>query len=126
MCLLDSVVTWSDEAIVCRATSHLRADNPLRRNGRLAAVCGIEYVLQAAAVHGALRGGGVQPPGYLASLRMQSLAADPIDDPALGALLAEARCEHAGDTGLIYQIALRGEDGRTLLAGRATIILGPP
>jgi predicted hotdog family 3-hydroxylacyl-ACP dehydratase len=123
MCLLDSVVSWSVEAIACRATSHLRPDNPLRRRGRLAAVCGIEYALQAAALHGALRGGGPQPPGYLASLRMSHLAPDPIDDPALGALLAEARHEHGGDTGLIYAITLRAEDGRILLDGRATIIL---
>lgn len=123
MCLLDSVAAWSQDAITCRATSHLRADNPLRRNGMVAVVCGIEYVLQAAAVHGALRGGGPQPPGYLASLRMDSIATGRLDDPALGDLLAEARCEHGSQTGLIYAIALRAADGRLLLEGRATIIL---
>jgi predicted hotdog family 3-hydroxylacyl-ACP dehydratase len=124
MCLLDSVVSWSEGAILCIATSHLSPANPLRRNGRLSAVCGIEYALQAAALHGALRGGRPQPPGYLAALRMNSLSPDPIDDPAFGALLAEARLEHGDDTGLIYAIGLRTEGGRTLLDGRATIILG--
>ncbi len=123
MCLLDSVISWSADAIACRATSHLRPDNPLRRQGRLAALCGIEYALQAAALHGALRGGGPQPPGYLASLRMNSLTTAPIDDPALGALIAEAHHAHGDDTGLIYAITLRAEDGRILLDGRATIIL---
>ena len=126
MCLLDSVLSWSDEAIACRATSHLSPGNPLRRNGRLASVCGIEYPLQAAALHGALRDGAGQPPGYLASLRLHRLAAHPIDDPALGALRAEARCEHAGAAGLVYAIALRAVDGGCLLEGRATIILTRP
>ncbi len=70
MCLLASVADWSEDAISCRATSHLDPANPLRSRGRLPAVAGIEYALQAAAVHGALRGGAPQPPGYLAALRM--------------------------------------------------------
>jgi predicted hotdog family 3-hydroxylacyl-ACP dehydratase len=54
MCLLDRVLRWSAEDIVCGASSHLLPDNPLRRDGRLGAICGIEYGLQAAALHGAL------------------------------------------------------------------------
>lgn len=123
MCLLDSVDAWSQDMITCRATSHLWPDNPLRRDGMLAVLCGVEYALQAAALHGALRGGGPQPPGYLASLRMNSIAAGRLDDPALGDLLAEARCEHGSQAGLIYAIALRSAQGNLLLDGRATIIL---
>lgn len=123
MCLLDSVVEWSADAIACRATSHLDPANPLRRNGRLGAVCGIEYALQAAALHGALRGGAPQPPGWLAALRMTYLTPEPLDDPALGTLLAEARREHGDAAGLLYGITLRAEDGRVLLDGRATIVL---
>ncbi len=126
MCLLESVVSWSADAIRCRAVSHLHPDNPLRRAGRLAPVCGIEYALQAAALHGALRGGGPQPPGYLASLRMNSLVDGRLDDPDLGALLAAARCEHGDSTGLIYGIRLSAADGRILLDGRAAIILQRP
>jgi predicted hotdog family 3-hydroxylacyl-ACP dehydratase len=126
MCLLESVVCWSADSITCRAVSHLRADNPLRRHGRLASLCGIEYTLQAAALHGALRGGGPQPPGYLAALRMTSLVDTALDDPALGVLHAAARCEHGDSTGLIYGIRLCSEDGEILLDGRATIILQRP
>ena len=126
MCLLDSVICWSEAAIACRTRSHLRPDNPLRRAGRLPGVCGVEYALQAAALHGALRSGGSQPPGYLASLRMTHLAPGPIDDPALGPLRAEAVREHGGPSGLIYAIALHAETGQLLLEGRATIILDPP
>jgi predicted hotdog family 3-hydroxylacyl-ACP dehydratase len=126
MCLLERVVSWSAESITCRAVSHLDPGNPLRRDGKLAPLCGIEYALQAAALHGALRGGGPQPPGYLAALRMSSLAGGRLDDPALGALLAEAQCEHGDSTGLIYRIRLCASDGRILLDGRATIILQRP
>jgi len=59
MCLLDRVLDWSAGEIVCAASSHLAPDNPLRRDGRLGAICGIEYGLQAAALHGALVRGGV-------------------------------------------------------------------
>ncbi len=123
MCLLASVATWSEDAIVCLATSHLDPDNPLRSHDRLPGVCGIEYALQAAAVHGALRGGGPQPPGYLAGLRMAQLTTARLDDPALGTLTAHARREHGDANGLLYAIRLEAADGRVLLDGRATIIL---
>ncbi len=123
MCLLDSVTAWSADAIACRATSHLSPANPLRRGGRLAMLCGIEYALQAAAAHGALRDGAPQPPGYLAALRMGRIAAGWLDDPGLGALAAHARREHGDAGGLLYDIRLTAEDGRTLLDGRATIVL---
>ncbi len=125
MCLLDSVVAWTAADIRCRAISHLDPANPLRRHGRLSALCGIEYALQAAAVHGALRAGTPQPPGYLAALRIATLAPDPLDDPALGVLEVGAVCEHGDSTGLIYGITLRAADGRLLLDGRATIVLSP-
>jgi predicted hotdog family 3-hydroxylacyl-ACP dehydratase len=54
MCLLDDVTAWSVADITCGASSHLSPDNPLRRSGRLGAISGIEYGLQAAALHGAL------------------------------------------------------------------------
>ena len=123
MCLLASVTHWSADAIECRATSHLDAANPLRRNGRLSALAGIEYALQAAALHGALRGGAPQPPGYLAALRMSCLAEGAIDDPAIGALAVHARREHGDANGMLYAIRATSQDGRTLLDGRATIIL---
>ena len=126
MCLLATVAEWSDQAITCHATSHLDPANPLRREGILPGVCGIEYALQAAAVHGALRGGGPQPPGYVASLRMTRLTAEPLDRPALGTLTARAMREHGDATGLLYAIRLEAADGEVLLDGRATIILQRP
>ena len=123
MCLLASVAAWSEDAITCLATSHLDPANPLRSRGRLPAVAGIEYALQAAAVHGALRGGAPQPPGFVASLRMADLAAGRLDDPALGTLCAYAQREHGDAKGLLYRIRLAAQDGRVLLDGRAAIML---
>ena len=123
MCLLDSVVTWTDMAIQCSAVSHLDPANPLRRDGQLSAVCGIEYALQAAAVHGALRSGTPQPLGYVAALRLTTLADGRLDDPALGVLAAGAVREHGDSSGFVYAISLHAADGRVLLEGRATVVL---
>ena len=72
MCLLEEVVMWDDESIVCTSNTHRDLDNPLRRNGRLSSVHAFEYGAQAIAVHGGLRAratGETAPPGYLAALR---------------------------------------------------------
>jgi predicted hotdog family 3-hydroxylacyl-ACP dehydratase len=74
MCLLDRALFWDADSIVCEADRHRDPANPLRRDGRLPAVCGVEYALQAMALHGALlASGAAQPAGYLSSLRDVSL-----------------------------------------------------
>jgi predicted hotdog family 3-hydroxylacyl-ACP dehydratase len=123
MCLLDAVESWSAEAIVCRATSHLDPTNPLRHGGKLGAVAGIEYGLQAAAAHGALLDHTPQPPGYLAGLRCVRLLRPRLDDPALDVLAVQAMLQFRDASGLIYEFALRSKSGEELVAGRATIIL---
>jgi predicted hotdog family 3-hydroxylacyl-ACP dehydratase len=125
MCLLDRVAAWTDADIVCHAVSHLDPTNPLRRQGRLSTVCGIEYALQAAAVHGALRGGAPQPPGRLVALRNVIIHRPRLDEAGGGRLRIEAEREHAGPAGLIYRFRLRAEDGGPLAEGRATIALPP-
>jgi predicted hotdog family 3-hydroxylacyl-ACP dehydratase len=124
MCLLDAVSSWSDAAITCRTRSHLSPDNPLRRHGRLNGVCGIEYGLQAAALHGALLGGRPQPAGYLAALRSVEILAARLDDPSLGMLDVSAQLEMQDAGGLIYGFRIQSTDGAVLLAGRATIVAG--
>lgn len=122
MCLLDRALHWDENDIVCMAISHRDAANPLRRDGVLPAICGVEYALQAMALHGALTGtDGPQPPGYLASLRGIELGVSRLDDIEddlrieASALTQEARS-------FIYSFrALAGS--RTLFAGQAAIIL---
>jgi predicted hotdog family 3-hydroxylacyl-ACP dehydratase len=123
MCLLDQVIRWTDSAITCHATSHLAENNPLRREGQLSAVCGIEYGLQTACLHGALSLGKPQPPGFLAALRNVQLLVRRLDDPAIGTLAIEAVRDLQSSAGLIYNFTLRSASGRSLILGRATIVL---
>jgi predicted hotdog family 3-hydroxylacyl-ACP dehydratase len=126
MCLLDGVTAWSETSILCHARSHLDATNPLRRNGLLSMVCGLEYAFQAAALHGALRGGAPQPAGWLAGLRNVIIHQPRLDDPAVGRLRIEAVMEHCDPVGLVYGFCLRADSGDTLAEGRATIVLPRP
>jgi predicted hotdog family 3-hydroxylacyl-ACP dehydratase len=123
MCLLDEVTGWCDATITCRTRSHIASDNPLRRHGRLNGICGVEYGLQAAALHGALVAGGPRPAGYLAALRSVEILAARLDDPSFGTLDVSARLELRDVGGQIYCFRIGSGDGTTLLSGRATIAL---
>lgn len=124
MVLLDAVVAWDAASIRCRTRSHLAPGNPLRRDGRLAAICGVEYGLQAAALHGAMLAGGVaQRAGYVARLRDVLLHVDVLDDPALGVLAVEATLQRQESGGLLYALALADTHRRPLLEARAIIAL---
>jgi predicted hotdog family 3-hydroxylacyl-ACP dehydratase len=129
MCLLDAALRWDRTDILCRATSHLAPDNPLRRQGRLGAACGIEYGLQAAALHGALRaldaGAPPPPPGWFAALRRVELRVHRLDVAAFGPLAVSARLEGAQPGGMVYGFVVRAATGRLLLCGRASIVLPP-
>ena len=126
MCLIDEVVAWDARGILCRSCTHLDSDNPLRRAGVLGMVCGIEYGLQAAALHGALREDGArQPPGYLAGLREVTIEGGRLDEPALGTLEIAATLELDELSGLIYRFRVSSAAGATLVLGRGTIMLTP-
>ena len=127
MCLLDRVAGWTAVAITCTATSHLDPANPLRRSGMLATLCGAEYGLQAAALHGALLAGGTpQTAGYLAALRELEIFSPRLDSAEHGRLTVEARWERQDTSGLIYAILLSAESGRPLLRARGAIALPRP
>jgi predicted hotdog family 3-hydroxylacyl-ACP dehydratase len=126
MCLLDGVLSWSATQIRCVSESHRAMDNPLRRDGRLRAPCGVEYAAQAMAIHGALTAGetaGVNPPrvGYLASLRAVTVHADRLDQLP-GPLAVEAERLGGNADRAIYGFTLRYAD-RVLLNGRAAVAL---
>lgn len=123
MCLLDSVVEWNEQRIRCVAGSHREPGNPLRSHGRLAAACGIEYAAQAMAVHGALLAPQQARPrlGFLASVRNVTQHVGRLDDIAAD-LTVEAERFSSDGNNVLYDFALRAE-GRTLLEGRAAVIL---
>jgi predicted hotdog family 3-hydroxylacyl-ACP dehydratase len=123
MCLLDQVLSWDDACIRCLASTHRDEHNPLRREGRLRAVCGVEYAAQAMALHGGLRSGRGAPPrlGYLASVREVNCLVAYLDQVA-GDLLVEAEQLLAEGSRVIYGFAVHG-DGLELLSGRAAVVL---
>ena len=130
MCLLDCVRQWDEQAILCEATSHRDAGNPLRAHGRLGSACGIEYAAQAMAMHGALmaesalaRGHTPQRPraGYLVSVRGVTLHVDRLDE-RLENLVIEAK-RLSGDSGtVLYAFTIRAA-AVVLLEGRAAVVL---
>ena len=133
MCLLDEVLSFDGDSIVCRAASHRDAPHPLRDGGVLPAICGIEYAAQAMAVHGALvanevdkaagkrsteaRGRG----GMLAAARDVMLNVERLDDIA-DDLLVSARKLVAHNRRLLYEFTLHA-GGRELARGRAAVVL---
>lgn len=123
MCLLETVGAWDAEGIRALALSHRDPAHPLRRaDGVLPAVCGLEYALQAMALHGALLAGGApQRAGYLSSLRGVELAVARLDDVP-GPLLVSATALASESRGFIYRFAVEG-GGRLLLSGQAAVIL---
>ena len=126
MCLLDGIETWDADHIVCRATSHLRADNPLRDDSGLRALCAIEYGAQAIAAHAALLGrddGQRVTEGVLASLRNVTMTLSHLDE-LKGALTILATLQLTHQQGRIYDVTVTG-DGRTVLTGRLAVMLAP-
>ena len=123
MCLLDVVEAWGQETIRCRASSHRAADNPLRAHGRLGAACGIEYVAQAMAAHGALQASPDQPAptaGFLVSVRGVTMQVARLDDIA-DDLIVEANCIMSSENNILYQFRVSAGN-RMLLEGRAAVV----
>ena len=124
MCLLDTVEQWDDTGILCTAASHRDAMNPLRRDNRLEAICGLEYAAQAMAVHVGLLEqwkGRRLSMGYLGAVKNLTLRTTRLDD-VKGDLTVQAT-RLVGEVGsCIYAFRLSAER-QELLDGRASIFL---
>lgn len=123
MCLLGGVVSWDASRIRCTSRSHRDPHNPLRADGRLPALCAIEYAAQAMAVHGGLAGSISAPPraGFLASVRGVIINRDRFDDLE-DELIVDAE-KILGDEGrVIYQFAVQA-GGLPIVSGRAAVVL---
>jgi predicted hotdog family 3-hydroxylacyl-ACP dehydratase len=122
MCLLDRATYWDAACIRCTAMSHLALDNPLRRDGLLRTLAGIEYAAQAMALHGALlQGEPAVHAGYLVSVR-NARCAIPLLDGVQAMLEIDAERLAANGTDISYAFALRA-GGQELLSARATVVL---
>jgi predicted hotdog family 3-hydroxylacyl-ACP dehydratase len=125
MCLLDAVEQWDETSIICKTASHRDATNPLRRDDRLEAVCGLEYAAQAMAVHvGLLEERGRKHPiavGYLGAVRNLTLRATRLDDVKEDLTVRATRLVGQASS-FIY--TFRVSAGRQeLLDGRASIFV---
>lgn len=121
MCLLDGVLEWDERRVLCRASSHRDARNPMRVAQQLPAACGIEYGAQAMAVHGALLSRGPLRPGVLASIRAVRLRAARLDD-VVGELRVAAERLSGEDDHVLYAFSVACDAGE-LLSGRAAVVL---
>ena len=126
MCLLERVEEWDETEIRCVTDTHRQADNPLRRENRLAAVHLVEYGAQAMAVHCGLydrkHGRPTGKPGVLVAVRNIQLAVARFDDVA-SPLHVNARRLVADASGWLYGFEIEG-DGKILASGRVAVM--PP
>ena len=125
MCLLDAVEQWDETSIICKTASHRDATNPLRRDDRLEAVCGLEYAGQAMAVHvGLLEERGKKhmiAVGYLGAVKNLTLRAGRLDDVKEDLTVQATRLVGQASS-FIY--TFRVSAGRQeLLDGRASIFV---
>ena len=122
MCLLEEVLAWDENAITCRAVSHRDPANPLRRQGGLAAIIGVEYAAQAVAVHGGLSSNSSRPKsGYLAALRDVVCSVARLDTEREDLVVSATRL--AAESGrLLYDFRVEA-GGRALLRGRLSVVL---
>lgn len=120
MCLLDSVQSWNEATIVCRAAAP-DATHPLARGPGVPAIAAAEYAAQAAAIHGALLDGADRPrDGLLAKLTDVELS-DVLLDEAGGTLTVTAELLARLESGCQYLFEVRNERtsvarGRLLVA----------
>ena len=119
MNLLYAIVAWNDSSVRAVARNHRAADHPLRRDGELPTVCGIEYGAQAAAAHGALASRQPSGEGVLASVRSVVMHARRLDDVS-GDLDVFAERLGGGDAGVLYRFEVSSA-GRLLVEGRVAV-----
>ena len=108
MCLIDNLLHWDNEHLVCSTETHLRSDNPLRSRDRLSIIHAAEYGAQAMALHGGLLAQqSEQDPvaGFLVSLRGVKLHRERLDD-TIFPLLITARKLMADSGNLLYAFDL--------------------
>jgi len=130
MCLLDEVLSWDAQQVLCRSGTHRHADHPLRAHQQLGSACAIEYAAQAAAVHGALcaptHTGSKARLGMLASVRGVELTVARLDTLS-GDLLVQVRCIQSDARSALYDFAVSEQrphgESMPLARGRLSVWL---
>lgn len=124
VCQIERVSDCDMDRIVCLTGAHRRADNPLRRDGRLSIHAGAEMAGQAMALHMALsaEGDGDAPrQGMITRLNGVTWSTERLDTLE-GDLRITATCEAVA--GQMARYAFTVTDGEVvLIAGKASVWL---
>ncbi|MBI5625896.1 MAG: hydroxymyristoyl-ACP dehydratase [Nitrosomonadales bacterium] len=123
MCLLTGVIQWDATHITCIAQSHFDTSNPMARDGKVRALCGIEFAAQAMAVHGGLTGAVGRRPraGLLVSVRDVVARVEYLSDYNED-MLIDAEQLMSEQSSVCYNFTLHAGEVE-LLRGRATVVL---
>ncbi len=128
MRLIDRIVSYDEQRIVCESDSHRTTDHPLAEGGTLSIVAGLEYGAQAMAIHGGLLAAMAPPQrarhGFLVAASDLRWFVERLDTCA-SPLTIEAVSELRSDNQVAYRFEIRADD-LTLLAGRASVLLDAP
>lgn len=124
-CLIDAVIEWDAERIVCISEGHRAPDHALRRQDRLSPLVLIEYGAQAMAVHAALLAASE---GRFAERRLlvstQAVELDCADVALLGSPLhIHAERRFADAAGALYGFEIFSADHRCAW-GRVGVLRG--
>jgi len=121
MRLLEQVLHWDQQSIACATSSHRSTTNPLRRDGHLSSIHGIEYAAQTAAVHGVLSAVLDDGPALLmGAVRDLELTVSKLDQlPA--PLRIQATLEARAGVNAVYRFELDADE-RTCAQGRITLV----
>jgi predicted hotdog family 3-hydroxylacyl-ACP dehydratase len=110
MCLLERVIEWDADHVLCEATAP-GADHPLALAAGVPVVAGVEYAAQAAALHGALLDGRLEARGgRLATLSGVELS-DGWFDAGSGGLTIRADLLARSSAGCSYAFAVHDAGG---------------
>lgn len=126
MVLIDEVLSWDEDSIVCQTRTHQRNDNPLLEKGRLPTTACLEYGAQAMALHEAIllnQEGANEPEeplsGVVSALKNVKLSSRDMRE-VKEALIITAKRMMASSKGAIYRFEVK--DGLSVLAsGRITV-----
>jgi len=128
MFLMDRVVAYDREKIICSTRSHVQPANPLRHGACLPAHTSIEYAAQAAGIHGGLLNRDLFPDspaqmGYLAVISNTQWQVDRLDDLS-EELIIHARRTAVTPGGRAYRVHIEHR-GVVIMSGDMIIALEP-
>lgn len=129
MSLLNEILSADKDSLTATAISHLESNNPLRAEGSLSTVNGIEYAAQAMAVHGALlaQHSGAEystQKGYIATVRNIEIN-KPFFPETEGVLLIQVRLLMSNDNGFTYEFHINYKQDE-FISGKITVFLIQP